>query len=362
MVYFLNLIYSVVDSYLIGKFTYRAHLSGSAFGLLLLPIFIVWILICGGQDNVGTDYPAYIRLFNGESLDRYEPGFVFIVNACLSLGIKGQAIYFVFYAIGFFFLGLVLRRIDIKYVFIFILLYISVSGLFNNQLNILRQVITTYIGSYGVLLMLDNKKFRGSIIILLASSIHFCGLLFSIIRLLFFLFFLNRIVAALNKRRMILCVLCALILSFVFTSEMLNHLDFLIPNIYIKFLNSGAIESRSFILKITKYLFVPLYLAALFKYDKDLVLSSTEQKLFKWGIVSLCLRLSLLNMTIISRVSDVFLIVSLYPLLYYFRYLYLKHKRRWGLAVCYVVGLYFAKVLLFPSAEYSYQSIYGNFI
>ena len=317
MVYFLNLIYSVVDSYLIGKFTYRAHLSGSAFGLLLLPIFIVWILICGGQDNVGTDYPAYIRLFNGESLDRYEPGFVFIVNACLSLGIKGQAIYFVFYAIGFFFLGLVLRRIDIKYVFIFILLYISVSGLFNNQLNILRQVI---------------------------------------------LFFLNRIVAALNKRRMILCVLCALILSFVFTSEMLNHLDFLIPNIYIKFLNSGAIESRSFILKITKYLFVPLYLAALFKYDKDLVLSSTEQKLFKWGIVSLCLRLSLLNMTIISRVSDVFLIVSLYPLLYYFRYLYLKHKRRWGLAVCYVVGLYFAKVLLFPSAEYSYQSIYGNFI
>ena len=314
MVYFLNLIYSVVDSYLIGRFTYRAHLSGSAFGLLL-----------------------------------------FIVNACLSLGIKGQAIYFVFYAIGFFFLGLVLRRIDIKYVFIFILLYISVSGLFNNQLNILRQVITTYIGSYGVLLMLDNKKFRGSIIILLASSIHFCGLLF-------FLFFLNRIVAALNKRRMILCVLCALILSFVFTSEMLNHLDFLIPNIYIKFLNSGAIESRSFILKITKYLFVPLYLAALFKYDKDLVLSSTEQKLFKWGIVSLCLRLSLLNMTIISRVSDVFLIVSLYPLLYYFRYLYLKHKRRWGLAVCYVVGLYFAKVLLFPSAEYSYQSIYGNFI
>ncbi len=337
MVYFLNLIYSVVDSYLIGKFTYRAHLSGSAFGLLLLPIFIVWILICGGQDNVGTDYPAYIRLFNGESLDRYEPGFVFIVNACLSFGIKGQAIYFVFYAIGFFFLGLVLRRIDIKYVFIFILLYISVSGLFNNQLNILRQVITTYIGSYGVLLMLDNKKFRGSIIILLASSIHFCGLLF-------FLFFLNRIVAALNKRRM------------------LNHLDFLIPNIYIKFLNSGAIESRSFILKITKYLFVPLYLAALFKYDKDLVLSSTEQKLFKWGIVSLCLRLSLLNMTIISRASDVFLIVSLYPLLYYFRYLYLKHKRRWGLAVCYVVGLYFAKVLLFPSAEYSYQSIYGNFI
>lgn len=355
MVYFLNLIYSVVDSYLIGKFTYRAHLSGRAFGLLLLPIFIVWILICGGQDNVGTDYPAYIRLFNGESLDRYEPGFVFIVNACLSFGIKGQAIYFVFYAIGFFFLGLVLRRIDIKYVFIFILLYISVSGLFNNQLNILRQVITTYIGSYGVLLMLDNKKFRGSIIILLASSIHFCGLLF-------FLFFLNRIVAALNKRRMILCVLCALILSFVFTSEMLNHLDFLIPNIYIKFLNSGAIESRSFILKITKYLFVPLYLAALFKYDKDLVLSSTEQKLFKWGIVSLCLRLSLLNMTIISRASDVFLIVSLYPLLYYFRYLYLKHKRRWGLAVCYVVGLYFAKVLLFPSAEYSYQSIYGNFI
>ena len=102
MVYFLNLIYSVVDSYLIGKFTYRAHLSGSAFGLLLLPIFIVWILICGGQDNVGTDYPAYIRLFNGESLDRYEP-VVFIVNACLSFGIKGQAIYFVFYAIGFFF-------------------------------------------------------------------------------------------------------------------------------------------------------------------------------------------------------------------------------------------------------------------
>lgn len=355
MIYSLNLVFSALYAYVLGQALYKKSVSANAFLLLFVPVFVLWILICGGQDNVGTDYPAYIRLFNGESLDRYEPGFVFIVNACLSLGIKGQAIYFVFYAIGFFFLGLVLRRIDIKYVFIFILLYISVSGLFNNQLNILRQVIATYIGSYGVLLMLDNKKFRGSIIILLASSIHFCGLLF-------FLFFLNRIVAALNKRRMILCVLCALIFSFVFTSEMLNHLDFLIPNIYIKFLNSGAIESRSLILKITKYLYVPLYLAALFKYDKDLVLSSTEQKLFKWGIVSLCLRLSLLNMTIISRVSDVFLIVSLYPLLYYFRYLYLRHKRRWGLAVCYVVGLYFAKVLLFPSAEYSYQSIYGNFI
>ncbi|MDE6860120.1 MAG: EpsG family protein [Duncaniella sp.] len=354
MIYFLNLIYSVVDTYIIGNIIPRRKLTDGAYWFLFAPVIIVWLIICGGQDNVGTDYPSYIELFHGQSLDRYEPGFVFIIGFCRYFHIEGQAIYFVFYALGFFFLGLILRRIDTKYLFLFILLYITMTGLFNNQLNILRQIIATYIGTYGALAIIDHRYFRGVIFILFASSIHFCALLF-----LGFLF--TGQLHFITIRSLYICFAISLVLSFLISPSLINHLDFLIPQTYIKFITASAIEERSILLKITKYIFVPVYLIALSKFQ-SLNLTSNEISLFKYGFLAFCLKMTLLNLTIISRLFDIFLIFSIFPIFYYLRNLDKRSKTAFTVLVCFFVCIYGAKVLLFPSAEYLYQSIYSKFV
>ena len=181
MVFFLNLIISILYSYAILKDTKGKPVTFAAFCLAYSPLVILWLLICGGQYYVGTDYPSYIDIFNGRYIDRYEPGFIAIIKACLSIGLKDQILYYLFYAIGFTFLFLSIYKSGIKHVFIFILLYITITGLFNNQLNILRQAISTYIATYGVVLYLKKSRRKGFVFIILSSTIHYMGLITGIV-------------------------------------------------------------------------------------------------------------------------------------------------------------------------------------
>lgn len=58
------------------------------------------------------------------------------------------------------FFYLILKRIDLKYIFLFILLYITITGLFNNQLNALRQATAIYMGTYALILIVERKKWK----------------------------------------------------------------------------------------------------------------------------------------------------------------------------------------------------------
>jgi len=171
MVFFLNYVYSLLLAYLISKNYSRVKVSAGAFLGVLLPIFLIWLSICGGQYDVGTDYWSYYGFFNGEDFYKFRDSgeylFAWIISLCNSLGLYGQSLFYVFYGINFYFFYLILKRIDLKYIFLFILLYITITGLFNNQLNALRQATAIYMGTYALILIVERKKWKAFFFIIL---------------------------------------------------------------------------------------------------------------------------------------------------------------------------------------------------
>ena len=101
MVFFLNYVYSLLLAYLISKNYSRVKVSAGAFLGVLLPIFLIWLSICGGQYDVGTDYWSYYGFFNGEDFYKFRDSgeylFAWIISLCNSLGLYGQSLFYVFY-------------------------------------------------------------------------------------------------------------------------------------------------------------------------------------------------------------------------------------------------------------------------
>ena len=357
MIYLLNVFISLLYFYTLGRLYQGNKCNTLTFFIITSPIFLLWLIICASQYFVGTDYGVYIMLFNGHELDRFEPGFVYIIKIANDIGISGQSLYLVFYTIGFFFLFLIFRGFKFKYLYVFIFLYLCVSGLFHNQLNILRQIIATYIGSFGALIYIKNRKLLGASIIILAASMHYSALIL-------FLVCFYKLLLKVNYKFLLVTLGAALVFSVVLSTSIIEKFDFLIPGYYLRLLKGGAaiIEERSFLLKATKYILIPIYFLSIWRVIKGLDLSKAEETLYKIGVLSFCLKISMLNLTIISRLFDVFLIFTLYPLYYYFKYL-IEHQniRTISLLVSFLFLIYLSKILIFPSGEYLYQSVISSF-
>ena len=141
MIFGLNFIYSLFYSYFLSHYCKLNNYGIKTAILYLIPLIAIWIAICGGQDEVGTDYSSYLSIFNGEDWNTYESNneylFLFIIKICHLIGIKGQSIFYIFYSINFIFLSLIIKRFKSQQVFIFILLYIVVTSLFNNIVRIM---------------------------------------------------------------------------------------------------------------------------------------------------------------------------------------------------------------------------------
>lgn len=356
MVFFLNYLYSVFSAYLIGRYYSRARVSSGAFLGLLLPILLMWLFVCGGQYDVGTDYGTYHRLFSGDEPTKFRDSgeylFAWIIAGCNALGLYGQALFYVFYAINFYFFYLVMKRIELKYIFLYVMLYITVTSLFNNQLNGLRQSTAIYMGTYALLLLIERRRWQAFVVIVAASLVHLWAAIL-----------LGTFLVAKPVRRLPLPLLLAMLgvsigLSFVLRVEMFGFVSPYLSDVYAHYITGQEYEEKSLLLKITKLMFFPLYLLALARFRK-MELTEREAVLFKWGFVSFCLRLAVLNLDILYRVFDYFLLMSVFPLYYYLRYLIRTGRRFVFLAILLLLTLFYAlKTMVFASAEYLYDSIY----
>lgn len=356
MVFLANYLLTVGTAYWLGREYSKYKLTNGALFALLLPILFLWLFICGGQDEVGTDYLSYLSIFNGNQyhvyINNHEYLFIGIVALFNSIGIYGQSLFFVFYGINFIFLFLIVKRIPRKQIFIFLILYMVVTSLFNNQLNILRQTTAIYIGTYAAFLIFENKKIKGLIFIILAFFIHQSAIVLLI--LYAYKFFLR----IFSYKALLVCLLAAFLCSLVLK---IDSLVFILPFLsadYAWHIEGGAVEETGLITKLTKYIFIPLYLLSWWRFRKE-NFSDKDIILFKCGWIAFCLRLSLVNLSIVSRIFDYFLILSVFPLL---QYLYCLFKaRKTFLFLCIIFGLtlfYCVKVTIFARAEYLYKSIY----
>lgn len=353
MVFLFNLFFSVIYCDVISRFRYKLYRYNNL--VLFTPILIVWTFICGSQYYVGTDYPTYIQLFSGENLEYYakggEIGFSIFIEKFNQIGFKGQSLYYILYFISFVLLFKILEVIDIKYWGAFILLYIVVSTMFNNQLNIVRQSFAIYLGTYAAIKFHGGRTLVAVLLILLATSFH-------ISTILFFVFFLckNYLSRLMSISKLVGVLLIGLFGSFVLSTSFLEGLKDYVPAYYVGHLTTEDSIGVGILNRVTKLIYLPLYILSIL-YVKKINLRGIGIWLFNWGIIGLSVRLLLMNIPVINRVSFIFLLISLFPLLYYIEYL--RKERNNLLLYCIYLGLflfYSIKVLILPANEYAYDS------
>lgn len=356
MVFFLNYVYSILSAYLIGRNYSRVKISVGAFLGLLLPVFLIWLFICGGQYDVGTDYWSYYGFFNGGDIHQFRDSgeylFAWIISLCNSLGLYGQSLFYVFYGINFYFFYLILRRIDLKYIFLFVLLYITVTSLFNNQLNTLRQATAIYMGTYALILVIEKKKWKALLFIVLSALVHRSAVI------LLVAFFVTRLVSRFSLKSLFVLLCISLCLSFVIRVEMLDFIAPYLSDVYASYITGQEGGDKSFVTQITKLIFIPFYLFALLRFKK-MELTEREVTFFKWGFISFCLRLMVLNMSVVYRIFDYFLLLSIFPFYYYLRYLFRNNRRLVFVVIIFLLSVFYAlKVTAFAYGEYLYESVY----
>ncbi len=332
-------------------------LSGELF--LYTPLILLWLFICGGQYAVGTDYFSYLNIFNGEKLDFYsqngEIGFSFFVKICNACNIRGQAVFFIIYSICFYCLFWLICKTQLRYSWVFILLFITVSSLFNNQLNIVRQALTVYLGTCVALFVFEKRHKTAILLILLATLFHVS----SVIYLIFLI--PDKIIRSINKRGLLLIILLGLILSFSSFSAIMSWVTIYLPSTYAWYIIDDSLGEVSLLNSLTKYIFLPFYLLAVINYNK-LDLNHTHGLWFKWGIIGFAFKIAVTNIGLINRISLVFSIISLFPLYYYLKHLINNRKSIiFSIITSFLILFYSVKVILFPIKEYDYHSFFFNF-
>lgn len=352
MIFFSNLIFSIIYANGLGKI-YKKDISLWGYILLCIPIIIIWLIICSTQYNVGTDYSAYMEIFEGQNLDRYEPGFLLILKSFFYFGFKGQIFYLIFYSISFFFLFLIFRDFDnsLKYLWLSIILYICVSNLFNNQLNGLRQAVATYIGTYGFLQYIKKNKYRGLLLIFVASTIHLASLVYLSV-------FLTPLVRRIQNIKYYLLLALGIVLSLTLNISIFHLFLKYLPTGYANYIIYKHLEHTELSAMALKYILIPFYILSIKKLH-FFKLTYRQSLIYKWGIVSFAFKLALLGFPTISRISDFFLILALYPLFCLLRYLVIRAKQQLYIIILFFLFLYFIKTVVFPSNEYYYQSMIG---
>lgn len=360
MIFTLNLLYSLWCSSKLGFVYEHSNIKKCFFSYFLLftPLWIFWLLICGGQYGIGTDYFNYYDIFKNVASDYYygksEWLFAWIVDIGHVLNLPPQGLFFIFYFINFLFYFYILFLLERRTAFIFVLLYITLSTVFNNQLNGLRQYSAIYIITFAIVNFYENKSYFKYICwILFAAGLHFS----SYIALPFCFFF--RMKNILNAKICYTLIAIGTLFSLIGISTWITKIfGTYIPDNYLGYIDGGFNKSSDSINVITKLVFVPIYLLSV-NYVFSKKIEDKDKYFYVMGILAYTIRLFFLENFIFDRVGQLFILVAILPIYVYMKYLYIDRKKKMCLfMILLFIAFYMVKTLLFPNREYLYQSIY----
>lgn len=329
--------------------------------LKVSPVILLWVVIIGGQFEIGADYNNYLSYFNNPNFEmRFEPLFVKVTRLFYNFGFKGQDLFFIYAAINAIIIFIASYRLGIRHWAIFIFLLVTVSTFFNNQMNGIRQcTAVTFI--YWAFVELYYSKMKGVALIFLATGIHYSSLVNIV-----FLFF-KRITNILTKSPKLLLIL-TLFISLIPTDSTINNViieslpdkvaeETEYERMYLD--NEEMSEGLDWMIKISKIILIPIYWWCLRLLRED-YLSPKERMFFKFGLLSYSLRCILLVNQLISRFSYFFWIPSIMPIYYYCSHLQDKNrKNEMILILLYCSLIFFIKVAM-GIGEYKSSFIYFN--
>lgn len=358
MIFFLTFVFSVVCSYFAQK--YWGQISGHSFTAYLLlysPVWVLWLLICGSQYEVGTDYVAYYEIFsNAESYSHFylakgEWLFTLIILSLHKLGISTQLFFAFFYSINFLCLIGIMYLLKDRSAWLFVFLFIAFSTVFNNQLNGLRQYTAIYIVTFAYICYYHKRSLPLLLIqIVLAGGIHLSAYL-----TLPFIFVLKWKFK--SKTSLILLAIASYFALFGNLGVFNDFITTYVP-LYKAYLESDFNTSNSSSIILTKFIFLPIYLYAV-KLVKTNHINDFDLYVFRIGILGYAIRLAFLGNMIFNRVGQTFVLISILPVYIALKIMYSKNKLTpFILTTSFIAFFYLLKTIAFPKQEYLHNSIF----
>ena len=350
MIYIAYLLYACF----IFKFVTPQKTMSYIIGAIL--VSIPWIIIIGGQYNVGADYFPYLYYFNFPSTDgRFEPIFSYTSVFLYNIGIVGQLQFFFYAFINALCFFIATKKLEISNLLIFFFLFVTVSTLFNNQMNGIRQCIATFIIFWAFVEFYDAKA-TAILLVIFAAGFHYSAL----ICLPFFFF--EKIVRFTTQKPKLL-LLITLIITLLPLGELVNQYVFSYLPDFIREETTYAdmYENNDYVnqevgleFKLSKLLLLPIYYLSLNLLSKN-YLTEKEQLFFLFGLLAFSLRCILLMNNLIGRFSYYFWLPSILPIYYYIKYL-IERKLQFKVLCCLIYSsiLYFIKVIMAVN-EYKYE-------
>lgn len=350
MIYVLNLIVTVLYSYLIK----------STKILNYIPILLIWIIILGGQYEVGKDYRNYLDFFYGIRDSKLffiqkEYLFYYFLKIMSFLFSNGQIIFVVIGGLESLIFLYFLKKcrenkiLLNKKIYIFLFLYLAYGTVFYNQMNGLRQYFNIYLFSLGIIYMLNRKKIKYCLINLIAIFIHRSSYLL----LPFYLIYSYFIKKNNKKYFYFIILLVGLIISLI---DIKNILEIIVLKYTPKFSGyflTERIQEVSLEKKIVKYVYLPFYFCAINLIEKR---KGKVKEMIKIGVIGYSIRIAVSNISIVNRIGEYFIILSIFPI-YYLIEEWLKQRKNFLLLILIgmICGIFFLKVTIFAKGEYFYR-------
>ena len=337
--------------------------SNAADSVIFLTIFFFLWFLPAMQYGVGTDYFNYIEIFNNsQSLDYYlikhEYSFYYLVTLLKYFNTEPQSL---FYSIGLIQTALFINFIRITFpdksytsIAVIFIFFFLVTNIFNNQLNVLRAYVAVLFFINSMIYKINNKYSLSLLFFLLGITWH-KSIIFTIP-----LYFIGGHISLWIVRNSILVFFTGLL---IFGSGILYQFtDTIVSNfapMYKHYLDPEKEKNITFLQIATKLYYYPFYILFLYhlrKYNQD-NLNKIDINLIALWLITINTALFIFHFGRFSRIFYYFAPFMFIP----FYYLYImKRKFITLLAIMYVFFGYFLKTVIFPSAEYKYESYLFN--
>lgn len=360
MIYFIFSILSVMYFYAISS--NRGAINNKIFLIITMPFCFFYFLFPAIQYGVGTDYYNYLAMYKSPSSvsfydEKLEFFFSYILRFVNEIDLGGQfifVVYSVFFTLSFLIFLYHLNGKGVK-IWLFLFAFLFCSGIYQNQMNGIRQYAAIYMLMLSIFYILEDKSFR-SIAIFISGIFMHSSFIINLPIL-----FLKYIVV--TPRR---CVL-AFVLSFIFFGF---FVPIIIPYIlavilpqYLYYLGTDLVSGWSVLALIPKLYYFPMFLAFIYLYKKDYKYNKEKSIVLSFSFLACCLYwcfLSYSSVGLMTRVGLYWSVFNCFPIYYVLNKFFNINK--FGilfLTLLYLLFPFSLKVLFFPVNEYIYNSILG---
>lgn len=357
--YFTLLILTIV---IYAKWAQLEKRKGKEFIKFFMPIFILLFFTFAFQNGVGTDYESYLASANNDPIGQFKLNQFFIdkeyfFSICVWIAQKTSYPQFLFIIVSLlqniiFGFSLYELRKNRESIFLFLILYFTLSLCFFNQFNGIRQFISINLVFLAVLKLFNNSKTTSFILVLTAPFFHKSSWLF-VVLFIIYIMFEKKMVFRIEKKYIGIISLLCMTIYFIDINGFINFL-LTRTGIYTEYIGSNYVQKMSFSEILTKIAKLLVVYYSLYKLD-EAFLSKFEKKLLVMSIISIQILILSFSTTLIWRLYLYFDLFLIFPTLFHFKY-NATHKEKY-LIIFYLVAILLIKILIIPQGEYLYKCI-----